>query len=111
MKRTLSLFKVFVLAMVFAIAGCATKPQERVVIKTEIKIVKTPESMLVPCDVTAPPERATYLTLSEKKKEEALSNYALDLLKDIRLCNVQVKKIKEFQDKQVKSLEENGGIK
>lgn len=107
MKKTLWIMEIILLTMVLAIAGCASKPQERVVVKVDTKIVKIPESLLTPCEVTAPPEKSSYLALSEKKKEEALTNNILDLHKDLRLCNVQIKKVKEFQDKELKSFEES----
>jgi hypothetical protein len=88
------------------IVGCASKPQERVVIKSEIKVVKIPESILTPCEVTAPPAKAVYLALTPQKKEAALTDYILDLHRDLRLCNIQVKKIKEFQDKELNAFKE-----
>jgi len=108
MKNVMSAFKFAILAFVLALAGCDTTPKERVVIKTETKLVTVPESLLTRCAVTAPPAKGSYLDLSAQKKEEALVNYGMDLLKDINLCNTQIKKIKEFQDKQIKSFQDIG---
>jgi hypothetical protein len=77
-----------------------------VVIKSEIKVVKIPESILTPCSVTAPPTKAEYLALTPQKKEQALTDYILDLHRDIRLCNIQVKKIKEFQDNELNTFKQ-----
>jgi hypothetical protein len=106
MKNIVSVFKMALLAFVLSIAGCTTVPQERVVIKTETKLITVPESLLTRCEVTTPPAKGSYLAMSAQKKEETLTNYGIDLLKDINLCNTQIKKIKEFQDKQIKSFQD-----
>jgi hypothetical protein len=107
MKKTLLAIKLFLLSAVLAIAGCASAPQERVVIKTEIKTVTIPESMLSVCDVSAPPAKQDYLKLTYPEKEKVLVDYSLRLLTDLRLCNVKIKTALEAQAELVKNAEQS----
>lgn len=105
-KRFISISEILILIAVFTLVGCATVT-EKVVVKTEVKVITTPKTLLLPCTVTEPPDKAEYLSKTYQKKEQALTDYALSLLKDLRICNTQVKQIEEFQTNEVNFIEKN----
>jgi hypothetical protein len=93
------------LVLIALLSGCATV-QEKVIIKTELKLIKIPDALLVKCDVTEPPTRKEYFTKTPQQKEDILIVYSIKLIQDAGNCNNQIKKIKEFQLKEIKSIEE-----
>lgn len=103
----LNFFKLFTVLIALLLAGCGTTIQERVVIKTEIRTVKIPDTLLTPCEVTVPPQRETYINSNTKEKEKLLTDFSIDLLKDLRLCNAQIKKIRDLHKEQVKAIEDS----
>ena len=105
MKRSLLVMEILFLVALLTLTGCVTAPQERIVVKTETKLIKTPESLLMPCEVTAPPSKTEYVSKTAQQKEATLTDYALNLLKDLRICNNQIKQVKDFQTKEAESLE------
>ena len=109
MKRTFLIIELLFLVAVMTLAGCATAPQERIVVKTEVKVIKIPDSLLTPCEVSVPPSKQEYLNKNAQEKESALTDFALNLLRDLRVCNTQIKQVKDFQSKEIQSLEQNKG--
>lgn len=83
------------------LAGCCLfKPT--VVHDTVYKYVEIPGSLLIQCDVTKPPFKEDYLSLTYRNKEEALTVFSTSLLKDINLCNNKIKDIKSWSIEQSK---------
>lgn len=109
MNKTLLALKLFLLSTVLIISGCGTVSRERVVIKTEIKTVTIPATLLTACTVSAPPAKQDYVKLSYPEKEKALSDYILTLLTDLRLCNVKIKNASEAQQELIKNSEQTKG--
>jgi hypothetical protein len=90
----------FLSVLVFFLTGCAT-PQKEVVVKTEVKVITTPVSLLAQCPVTAPPSREAYRLLNFKERESKLTLYIVDLLKDLKTCNDQINSIDTYQKNEV----------
>lgn len=93
---------VIVTILSFMTVGCAT-PQKEVVVKTETKVITTPEYLFKTCSVTVPPNRLEYKTLDLSGRETKLTLYIVDLLKDLSNCNDQIKSIAEFQKKELET--------
>jgi hypothetical protein len=90
-----------VLALMYILSGCSTpRPIERVVYKTEIKVIEVPSNLLKPCLVHQPPKETDYLESNIDDKEDLLTNYTILLLGDLKNCNDQLGLIKDFQDHQ-----------
>jgi hypothetical protein len=90
------------LVVVSSLAACAAAPQKPMTI-TNVKtvVVQTPAPLLRDCPVSAPPDQKTYMALDMSGRENSLTNYILDLLKDLKNCNTQIDQIRTFQDQQV----------
>lgn len=90
------------LIFISLLTACGTTPVERIVVKTDTKVIKTPDYLLTSCFTTAPPTKESYLVLSNwQKKEAALVDYSNSLLKDLNICNNQILNIKDFQNKEI----------
>ncbi len=85
--------------------GCDTDP--KIVVKTEIKIIKTPSYLLMKCKVDAPPEKLVYLAQKPQGKEDLLSTYISTLLGNIKSCNDQITSIASFQEKEEHNILKN----
>ncbi len=107
MHYLLSTFKFIAFAFVFTLVGCSSTPIERVITKTEVAVIKTPESLLVPCEATQPPEKQKYLKSTMQEKEGLLTDLSNSLYRDLQICSSRIKSIKDFQEKEVKSIEKN----
>lgn len=97
--------KYFILFICALLSACGTTVQERIVVKTQTEIVKIPDSLLVKCEVTPPPQREVFVATTGKDRERLLTDYSIDLIKDLRLCNVQIDKIRTVQKEQIKTIE------
>ena len=92
---TLYLFALF---NIMVLGGCSfNKPLPQLVTKVETVHIKVPENLLQPCLVTRPPNPIDYLEMDYEGKENELTNFSINLLKDLNICNSQIKQIKDFQ--------------
>lgn len=97
--------KLWILALLVGLSACGGFTTTKVVTKTEVKVVTTPDSLLKPCRASQPPLRNAYVEMSWQDKENALATYSVSLLADLKSCNIQLSEIKSLQAKQVKQLE------
>lgn len=109
MKHITLLTQVFIFSLVFLLVGCGSTPKERIITKTEVSVIKTPESLLVPCDVSAPPAKEKYLKSTMQEKEALLTDLSGNLYRDLHVCSSRIKSIKDFQDKQIQNIEKTRG--
>lgn len=83
--------------------GCSTPaPIIKTVTKIEYKPIAIAPLLLKPCKVTTPPDKEAYLEATFQKREEYLTNYTVELLSDLKICNSQINTIKESQEEQIK---------
>lgn len=94
MKKLLSLL------IMSLLAGCAAAPIPVPVIQTNTVVIQTPQSLLQPCNISAPPTRTEYMAADMQGRENYLTNYINSLLKDFGICNKQIAKIASFQSEQ-----------
>lgn len=94
------LLLIIVTVLSFLTTGCGT-PQKEIVVKTDTKVIITPEHLLKPCPVAVPPNKLEYKNLDLSGRESKLTLYVVDLLKDLSNCNGQIKSIIDFQKKEV----------
>lgn len=92
----------FISLLALSLGACATAPATVTVTKIQTQVVATPEELLKPCTVTAPPSKDAFMSTDMIGRQTLLANYTTSLLKDLGLCNTQIKEIKVFQDKQIK---------
>lgn len=86
------------------LTGCAaTAPV--VVAKVQYKALTTPAQLLKKCDVTSPPSIKTYLASDDAGKENLLVKHNSALMKDLSVCNAQIREIDAFQTKQLEAVE------
>ena len=97
-------FLSFILVFILSACGHLT-PVETVVTKTEVIHTSIPNSLLKDCSVTKPPSKVSYLAMDYAGKEDALSNYIINLLKDLKLCNTQLSEIRNYQIEQKEILQ------
>lgn len=94
------------LFLTLLLVGCATPPQPVAVTKVETKVIKLPNHLKTPCFVTAPPDRTTYPTLTYRQKEDMMTVYAINLLNDLKNCNIKIEQINSFEEEQIQLLKE-----
>jgi len=95
----------FIVLTVLFLSGCLSNPV-KVVTVTEYKAVTIPDSLLQKCDVSTPPNSAKYVASNAVGKESLLTDYSINLLNDLQVCNKKFENIRLYQDKQKKILEE-----
>lgn len=96
--KTIQFF--FIVAFSFLMAACVSSPQKEVVTQYQDRIVDIPSSLLQPCPTTQPPDKAVYLQSTASKREELITNYSINLIKDVKNCNDQLKSISDLQVKE-----------
>lgn len=98
--KTIQYFIAFL--VITLLVGCAgiTEVQKEVVTDTRTKVVFIPNTLLEKCPATTPPEQSTYVSGSDKERNEMLVSYSQDLLKDLAKCNNNISKIKKLQQDQ-----------
>lgn len=84
-------------------SGCAQQPVVKTVTQIEFKAIDLPEVLLKPCHVTEPPDQAVYLGAPFSDREEHLTNYIVELLGDLKVCNSQISQLKLIRDEQIKA--------
>ncbi len=84
-------------------SGCSTPPVVKTVTQVEFKAIDLPEVLLKPCHTTAPPEEDTYMKATFGEREEHLTNYIVELLADMKVCNAQIGQLKLIRDEQIKT--------
>jgi hypothetical protein len=85
-----------------ACGNFAVKPS--VIVETKNNYIPIPEELMYDCNVTAPPYKNEYIAAGEKGKEGLLINYSIALNKDLRICNNQMSKIRQFQTDTLENL-------
>lgn len=93
------------MVLLLGLGGCAGFQLTKVVTKTEVRVVTTPDSLLKACRATQPPLKNAYEEMPWADKENALATYSVSLLADLKACNTRLVDIKALQSKQVKQLE------
>jgi hypothetical protein len=91
----------FIMSLV-ACGNIAIKPS--VVIETKNNYIPIPEELIADCSITAPPYKTEYMAAGEKGKEDLLVNYGISLNKDLRICNNQLDKVRQFQTETLENL-------
>lgn len=86
------------------LSGCASMGLEAptIVTKTQTIVVSTPSPLLLKCPIKEPPAESDYLAVDMSGRENLLTNYTIDLLKDLKNCNDQIETISVFQTQQIK---------
>jgi hypothetical protein len=87
--------------LALSLGACATTPPPTLVTKVQTHVIITPDTLLTPCQVTQPPSKSDFMTADMLGRQSLLADYTTNLLKDLGLCNAQLKEIKAFQDKQI----------
>lgn len=103
-SKRLMYLTIFIACVLLILTGCATT--ERVVTKTEVKYITVPEEMLKECEVTRPPAVANYVSKTAREKEEILTTYASQLLKDLSNCSDNLDAIRKYQARQLQILKD-----
>lgn len=96
-------------AMAFVSAilcGCATHTVHDVVTKEVQVPITTPAPLLEHCLISAPISEASYLALTLKERENALADYSITLISDLKTCNKQIDEIKAYQAKVLSAVKE-----
>lgn len=90
------------LTSLFLLSGCAFGPKYNTleVKDKQVEKVKIQEELLVPCIPEKPMAKEEFLKLQPHEREAQLTEYSKGLLLTVKDCNIKLKKIKDFQDKQ-----------
>lgn len=89
-----------------SIFGCASKPKEIVVTKTEYQMVDIPSTYLDISSVTAPPDKATFINASSQTRVDLLISYSKSLLGDVAKLQSKLRAITTLQKEQRKAIEQ-----
>lgn len=97
----LLLFSIIIISMIVLMTGCGSEPiKPQTLTVYQYKFVDIDESLLKPCKVSEPPSKETYPNLNFIEKENILANYSISLLRDLKICNSQISKVKETIEKE-----------
>ncbi len=91
----------FISLLALSLGACATAPAPVTITKIQTQVVATPAELLKPCPVTPPQSKDAFMSADMLGRQTLLADYTTSLLKDLGLCNTQIKEIKIFQDKQI----------
>lgn len=97
--------------LALSLGACATAPAPVVLTKVQTHVIATPGTLLAQCPVTQPPSKTAFMAADMLGRQSLLADYTTSLLKDLGLCNTQLKEIKAFQDKQIKLYTDTGNNK
>lgn len=103
MKR-ISIIFLALFSLVFLITGCSTVSQKQeptIIYNTKIKPVPIPSYLLENCPIPLPPNKDTYAKLKPEEKEEVLTNYTIELHKNITKCNNTIDSTRNWNQKQL----------
>ena len=96
-------FVILLVMCVFILAGCAGQPtQEKVVESTKIELLAIPEQYLTTCNITKPISSDDYSKLLIDDQNTYFASFAKALLKDLKLCNAQIKGLVSWYNEQNK---------
>jgi len=84
--------------------GCASTPERIVDTRVETKYIAIPKSMLIKPNITAPISKTEYLALNDREAENALADYIVKLLGDIKLYGIMIDNIVMYQERQLLEL-------
>lgn len=91
---------VMLISTLLLLAGCQT-PQPEIVVK--YVAVTPPDSLLVDCNTSPPPDIDKYLsTTNWSDKEQMLVESYNNQTSNIGLCNIQMKNIRKWKYEQLK---------
>lgn len=90
------------IVLLYTLTGCGFAPKTNTIeiTPTKIEVVKIEEELLTPCIPERPMNVDTYLKLEPHERESYLTTYSTTLMLTIKECNIKLKKIKEFQEKE-----------
>lgn len=93
-----------ILAFLFAffITGCASVKEPQKIITTETIVISPPSELTRNCEVPVPFTKEEYLNASKDKKEEMLTQLIVDQYSSIGDCNVRIKGLRSWIEKQQK---------
>ena len=100
MKNLMSFIFLGILVM---LSGCGSFGEPQVTYKT--KVIAPEDILLVDCDISTPPNKNEYLNLSMSDKEGTLTNYSLSLIKNLSVCNKQMKALREWKKDSVSTID------
>ena len=87
-----------ILIISLVLAGCNTNP---IIKPTTYVVVKPTPILLLPCNISRPPQISDYLAMSKEDREKSMAGYSTDLLNDLNICNQRwVSFSKWFDDQQ-----------
>lgn len=101
--KSLFTMGLMLLGVLVALTGC--DQINNIVIRKEYVPMTFPEKMLRKCPTTVPPSATVYAEQSIDKKEDVLTDYIVQVLKDIDNCNDQLSEIHQLQAKQLTEVE------
>jgi len=90
-------FLVF-LSTLFLGACASTTIEKEYVTKTNTIKQKIPDDLLTTIEPKPLINKEEYLSLPPYKREEYLTNYILDLISQLKVCNSQILRIKELNN-------------
>lgn len=97
--------KILIFTLVVFLTACGTT-QQVVVTKTVYKASEIPDTLLMKCTATPPPDKEEFLKLSDQDKKKSLMLLSIKLYGDIESCNGRIRAISDFQEKERKSIDE-----
>lgn len=92
--------------VILLLTACACEPKVITVTDIQYKPIEFPTLLLEPCNITEPPAHDVYDQADTEAKEELLINYGLFLIKDLSVCNEQIKRLKDLYDGQTQTIKD-----
>lgn len=93
------------LLLAISLSGCGLftrKVEIRETIKYEYIKYNVPKLLLENCKATPPVSKIDFISMGTEEREAYLTDYAITLLSDIKLCDNKISGIKDYIDKREK---------
>ena len=90
-----------IVTIAFALQGCvASKALTKVVYETKYVHPEMPSEVTDPVKLKRPIDKQEYLAMSADEKESYLTEYNIEAISSLKMCNAKLLKVQSILDKQ-----------
>jgi hypothetical protein len=91
---------ILLILLPLVLTGC---PKDTIIVKEYVdKPIYVPSKFTEACGVTHPPSKEEFMKANLLVRQTMLTRYITNLLRDIKLCDVQLESIRDWNKKQKK---------
>ena len=95
------MIKTLIVFLCVLLVACSTPPT---VTQVNTKVIAPDDSLIIDCNITAPPDKKEYVAATMKIREQSLANYSSSLMNDLIICNQRIAGIREWKVNTIKAI-------